>query len=120
MAIDWDAKVVGPLHKVFGNVSVTYIPVAGAPFTLAGIFDRGFRQVVVLEDGGEAVSSAQPVLGVQLSAMPVAPVQSDRFRIDTAAEASLQPFVGATYIVREVRGDSHGEARLVLNLMSRA
>lgn len=113
--VDWDAAVLGPVHAVFGNVSVTYQPVAGQPFTLTGIFDRGYRQVVVLEDGGEAITSAQPVLGVRVSQMATAPVQSDRFTILSATETALQPFVGAVFIVKEVRPDGHGEARLMLN-----
>lgn len=41
MGVDWDLHLLSPLHGVFGDEH-EYRPKVGAPFTINGIFDRGF------------------------------------------------------------------------------
>ena len=59
--------------------------------------------------GGEAVTTECPVLGIRVSAfqspMQALPKQDDRLSIR-----------GALYVIREVQLDSHGGAKLLLNL----
>jgi hypothetical protein len=102
--IDWDKAVVGPLTGVFGE-PVRYLPATTAPFSITGIYDEAY--VEVDPASGMGVTSAKPVLGVQLSQFPVPPEQGDRLVIIRTGE----PFY-----VKEVRPDSHGAAKLMLNL----
>lgn len=104
MAIDWDGDVLTPLMGVFAE-PVTYMPAAGAQYPAVGVFDREYLDVTLLEDGSEN-STRRPVLGVQLSTLSAMPVQNDKVFV---------PSVGLTYIVREVRPDGHGWAKLMLN-----
>jgi hypothetical protein len=105
--VDWDALVLGPLEQAFGE-PVTFIPASGdRPFGGWGIFDEAYREVDIA--GGQAVTTECPVLGIRISAfqspMQAMPQQDDRLSIR-----------GATYVIREVRLDSHGGAKLLLNV----
>lgn len=101
--IDWDRAVLGPLEAVFGE-PVTYAPAAGGGFDVSGVFDAAYREVELA--GGIGITTETPVLGVRLSQFATAPEQGDRLTIQRT---------GLTYEVREVRPDSHGAARLMLN-----
>jgi hypothetical protein len=105
--IDWATKVVGKVMKVFGE-PVTFRPAAGGSFTINGVFDGAYREVVV-EDGNFPTSGTFPVLGVSLADFTTPPLQNDQLMIVRT---------GISYIVREVRDDSHGHARLNLNELS--
>lgn len=107
--IDWDKAVLGPVHSVFGE-SVTYMPARGMPFPIDGVFDKAYLAADALGDGTQ-MSTAQPVLGVRLALFPAGspPVQSDKLKILSS---------GAIYRVKEVRPDSHGEAKLLLTFVS--
>lgn len=105
--VDWDALVLAPLQAVFGE-PVTFIPASGdTPFVGAGVFDEAYRQIDLA--GGEAVTTECPVLGIRVSAfqspMQILPKQDDKLSIR-----------GVTYVIREVQLDSHGGAKLLLNL----
>lgn len=89
----------------------------GTSYAATGVFDAQYIEVTPLgrgpfvsTEGMEfgatgGITEAQPVLGVQLSAMLTVPGQGD------------QVTVGATvYVVKEVQPDSHGWALLLLNL----
>lgn len=102
--IDWDAAVLGPLNGVFGE-SAWYMPATTRPLPITGIFDEAYRDIDLA--GGMGVSTTQPVLGVQLSQFPELPEQGDRLTIARTKE---------TFIVKEVRPDGHGAAKLMLNL----
>lgn len=102
--IDWDKVVVGPSVKVFGE-PVQYMPATTAPFPIVGIYDEAYVEVDTTS--GMGVTSAKPVLGVQLSQFLMPPEQGDRLVIIRTGE----PFY-----VKEVRPDSHGAAKLMLNL----
>jgi hypothetical protein len=104
--IDWDKVVVGPTTGVFGE-PVHYMPAAAAPFDIVGVYDDAY--VEVDPAGSMGVTSARPVLGVQLSAFPSPPLQSDRLTIVRTGEA---------FFVKEVRPDGHGAAKLMLSLDS--
>lgn len=102
--IDWDKAVLGPLNGVFGEAA-HYMPATRAPINITGIFDEAYRDVELA--GGMGVTSTQPVLGVQLSQFRTLPLQGDRVTIIRTKE---------TFIVKEVRDDGHGSAKLMLNL----
>lgn len=105
MTIDWDANVLAPLEKVFGQ-PVTYLPQNGPPFGVSGIFDEAYRELDLVS--GMRVSTVVPVLGVRLSEFASPPRQDDQLIIQAT---------GLTYVVKEVRPDSHGAAKLMLNLV---
>lgn len=104
--IDWDSLVIGPLMKVFGEPEpVRFMPATLAPFGIDGIYDPAYVEVELA--GGMGVTSARPVLGVQLSQFASPPLQGDRLTIVRTGE---------TFLVKEVRPDGHGWAKLMLNL----
>ncbi len=101
--IDWDTRVLAPLEAVFGEeIPVLYQPVAGVAYEISGIFDEAYTEVALA--GGMGVTTERPVLGVRLSRFVVPPAQDDRVTIR-----------GLTYVVKEMRPDSHGAAKLMLN-----
>ena len=106
--VNFDALVIGPLQNIFGE-PVQYFPGAGSSFAITGVFDKSYQKEAIFEDGSVGVTTEAPVLGVQLTQFSVAPVQNDRLSI---------PSVNTTYVVREVRLDGHGGARLLLNKVS--
>lgn len=106
--IDWDALVLGPLNAVFGE-PVTYMPYRGAPFAITGIFDEAYTPVTLVSD--PAVTTARPVLGVRLSEFPA------NFNPETAQGDRLTILrTGEIFVVKAGKTDSHGHARLELNL----
>ena len=125
MAIDWDGLVLSPVMTIFGEGDETdpsawplYTPQVGDPFRLAcAVFDREYLDVQTNGEGSQ-ISTQRPMLGVRLTLfppplgdLPVSPLQGDRVFI---------PSVGITYIVKEVRRDGHGEAKLMLQLIGPA
>lgn len=106
--IDWDGAVLGPLNAVFGE-PVTYTPRVGAPFPITGVFDEAYMPVTLVAD--PPVMSARPVLGVRLSEFPAGfdpeAAQGDHLTITRT---------GDTFVVKAGKNDSHGHARLELNL----
>ncbi|MBB5444647.1 MULTISPECIES: hypothetical protein [unclassified Paraburkholderia] len=106
MPINWNAEVIGPLMGVFGE-PVTYMPLTGLPFQIAGVYDKAFFAVNV--ETGSLVSTSQPTLGVQLSQFPsnYLPQQGDQLLIVGTGEQ---------WEVREVHSDGKGGARLMLNV----
>lgn len=106
--VDWDALVIGPLQAVFGE-PVTYMPVTGSPHVITGIFDKAFHKEALFTDGSVGITTEAPVLGVQLSQFSSIPLQNDRLSVAS---------VNTTFVVREVRLDSHGGAKLILNKVS--
>jgi len=110
-AFDLDGLVIGPCIAAFGEAAQgqalpVYTPAGGSPFALDGVFDEEFRELDQIT--GLPVSSAAPVFGVQLSQFPTgtAPGQSDTVMLR-----------GRNFVVREVRPDGHGAAKLMLNLI---
>ena len=106
--IDWDKAVLGPVHGVFGE-PVIFMPSMGSPFPIDGVFDRAYLSVSPLGDG-TMMTAAMPVLGVRLALFPpgAPPIQHDKLQILST---------GATYRVKEVQPDGHGEAKLLLTFM---
>jgi hypothetical protein len=102
--IDWDSLVAGPIVNVFGE-PVRYMPATTRPFNIAGNFVAAY--VEIDPQSGMGVTTARPMLGVQLSQFPTQPLQGDRLTILRTGE---------TYSVNDVRDDSHGWANLILNL----
>lgn len=113
MAIDWDAAVLGPLGDVFGEGDPadatswpTYRPRSGQPFQLQGaVFDRAYTEVTVDDDGG-TTSTTHPCLGVRLALFPAPPAGG--------ADKVFIPSVAQLFIVKVVRPDGHGWAKLLL------
>jgi hypothetical protein len=113
MAVDWEAEVGEPTTALFGSAA-TYFPGDGSPpFGVVGVFDEGYREVVII-DSLSYTSDAQPVIGItdgQFAAWGWKPAQNDKVLIqDPLAMAN-----GKTFIVKEVRPDSHGITKLMLN-----
>lgn len=109
MAIDWDKAVLAPTADVFGEPA-TYLPAAGGSLPIVGVFDEAYREVDLI-DTGVGATSITPVLGVRLAQFTASPVQGDQVRV---------PSVGKLYVVREVRPDGHGWARLMLGYTGQA
>ena len=108
MPIDWSAVVLGPLMGVFGEL-VTYTPRSGVALQITGVFDDAYLKEVMFEDATSGVTSVAAVLGVQLSQFAAPPAQNDSLMVASN---------GATYLVREVRTDSRGGAKLLLSKSS--
>lgn len=104
MPVNWDAVVIGPLMGVFGE-SVTYTPRGGAALQITGVFDDAYLKEVMFEDATSGVTTVSAVLGVQLAQFAAPPAQNDSLTVASN---------GATYLVREVRTDSRGGAKLML------
>lgn len=64
MGVDWDSHLLSPLHDVFGDEH-EYRPRNGTPFTINGIFDRGYAQVAENLDGDSEINTSSPMLGVR-------------------------------------------------------
>jgi hypothetical protein len=102
--IDWDKAVSGPCTRIFGEPA-RFMPATTRPFDINGMYNSAYVEVDLA--GGMGVTSARPVLGVQLSQFPNPPLQGDRLTIVRTAE---------TFRVKEVRPDGHGWVLLMLNL----
>jgi hypothetical protein len=107
MPVDWDADVLQPLESVFAE-PVNYTTAAGVALVgIVGVFDSAYKDVDLSDPLG--TTTAMPVLGVRLALFAQAPTQDDTVQV---------PSVNTTYVVREVREDGHGWAKLMLGLVS--
>jgi hypothetical protein len=108
MTFDWGA-LTAPCRDAFGEkaqgFTVTWLPAAGGTFAIDGVFDDAYREVGIAANGN-AVTSTHPILGVRVADLPAAPLQGDKLTLSRN---------GRTYVVKEVRPDSHGWAILLLN-----
>lgn len=115
MSVDWGTEVGTPTTEVFGGTAVYFPNDASPQFDLVGVFDEAYREVTII-DGLSYTSDATPVIGItdsQFAAKGWTPQQNDRVQItDPMASAYA---LGVIFIVKEVRPDSHGITRLVLN-----
>lgn len=102
--MNWDHNVLKAVLGVFGE-PVVYRPTSGASFAANGLFNEAYHEVALNEDQAP-VTTEQPVIDIRLAEI-AAPVQGDRLSVR-----------GSTYIVREVRLDGVGGARLMLNFVS--
>jgi hypothetical protein len=120
MAIDWN-RVIGPCLAVFGEAVIYYA--SNATFPISGVFDEAYIELTPLGAGEMEerfdislgspgpINTEMPALGVQLSQFPTGspPTQADTLLIR-----------GAIYVVKDVRTDGHGGAKLMLNLVQPA
>jgi hypothetical protein len=118
MAVDWSRLVIGPTVEVFG---VRVLFNSGEHFfDITGVFDEAYLELTPLGRGGDdtetfslgspgAITSERPVLGVQLSQFPHYPKQGDTLEILEGEQR------GERFVVKEVRPDGHGWAKLPLN-----
>lgn len=113
MAIDWDTELLAPVMAAFGEGTESqpsslpiYTPRGLPPFPLAdAVFDRAYTDVT-LEDDGSENTTRKPCLGVRLSLfLHREPLQNDTVYI---------PSVPGHFIVKDVRPDGHGHAKLIL------
>lgn len=103
MPIDWDQVVLGPTEAVFGEPA-TYLPAVGTGFAITGVFDAAYKEVDQIDP--LSANSTMPVIGVRLALFATPPVQGDQVRV---------PSIGKLYMVRDVRPDGHGWAKLMLS-----
>lgn len=109
MAIDWDAEVLGPTIAVFGEDAdkrPIYTASDAAPVEIDGVFDEAYREVDLI-DNGVGANTVMPVLGVRLIQFVRPPRQNELITI---------PKVGKTYVIKDVRPDGHGWAKLMLGV----
>lgn len=117
MSVDWETEVGTPTTDEFGGPAVYYPKDGSKPFDVIGVFDEGYREVTII-DGISYTSDAMPTIGItdlQFAANGVTPTQDAKVKITDP----LSRWFGYTYIVKEVRPDSHGITRLVMNATSR-
>ena len=81
---------------------ITYSPGTGAPATVAGIFDRAYREV---EADGVTVSSTSPAVFLSLADLPSDPSS------DLAATVTVN---GTQYRIKDPRPDGMGAVLLML------
>ena len=110
--IDWDSLVLGPLENIFGEAQhpagpIMFYPVGRNAYPIDGVFDSAYREVELIDPMVDS-NSTQPVLGVRLSIFRDEPAQDDEVYI---------PSSGKSYLVKDVRPDSHGWAKLMLGEM---
>lgn len=107
MPIDWDANVLQPLEAEFAE-PVNYTTAAGVALPgILGVFDAAYRDVDLSDPLG--TTTITPVLGVRLALFATEPAQDDTVQV---------PSINTTYVVREVRKDGHGWAKLMLGKVS--
>lgn len=115
MGINWDAHLLAPLHAQFGDEH-EYRPKNGIPFTVNGIFDRGYVQASENLDGDSEINTTKPVLGIRDAEFAAAgrafPVQGDRVFIKTVGGDP----VNQLFVVADTQPDSHGGTKLILNV----
>jgi len=104
MSIDWDSAVLAPLFDVFAE-PVVYTPFNQRPFSARGVFDDAYEGIDLI--GGMPVNSSMPILGIRLAEFPAMPEQDDTLQIVRTREV---------FTVKDVRPDSHGSAKLLLQL----
>lgn len=113
MAVDWDKAVLAPLANVFGegvqkDGPIMFYPDGGTAYAIDGVFDAAYRDIHLVDTLVDA-NTTQPVLGVRLAIFLVVPIPDDQVFI---------PSTGSMYLIKEVRPDSHGWAKLMLGKMS--
>lgn len=104
MPIDWDKTVIGPLMGVFGQPA-TYQPPGGVAFNVSVVYDEAYQELAALDDGSD-LTIETPVVGVQLSEFTTAPEQGGQLTITGTGEV---------FLVKQVRPDGRGGAKLMLN-----
>jgi hypothetical protein len=116
----WDtitARINAEVVGVFGqadpasgvDMRPVYIPLAGAPYAINGVFDNPTGQIE-MNDPTSAIQSPKPILGCRSADFAAAPKANDRVYI---------PKVNATYVVKSVADDSHGGVVLELLVKTR-
>jgi len=109
MAIDWDAVVLGPTIAIFGEgqgMRPIYTAEGAPPVEIDGVFDEAYREVDLI-DTGVGANTVMPVLGVRLVQFARPPRQGELITI---------PRVGKDYVIKDVRPDGHGWAKLMLGV----
>lgn len=114
MGVNWDKHLLAPLHHVFGDEH-EYRPKNGTPFTVNGVFDRGYVQVLENLDGESEINTTNPVLGIRDEEfyMHPKPVQGDRVFIQIVGGVAINQL----FNVKDVQPDSHGGTKLVLTVV---
>ena len=101
MAVDFDALVLAPAARVFGEC-VAYYPASGAATSVTGIFNDRYQETK-LQDGLEVIDF-RTVLNVRAATFPGGqPAQAELFRVR-----------GILYVVTNVEPDGIGDVRVTL------
>lgn len=99
-------RMLGVAVRTFAASSVQYIPKSGTPYLIDAVFDKAHLEID--QDTGAAISSSDPVLGVQLSQMQAPIRKGDRARVTSKGVTTL-------YDVVDVQPDGVAGARLKLH-----
>jgi len=107
MAVDWDKHVLAPTVAVFGEDQAkrpVYTASDAPPVEIDGVFDEAYREVDLV-DTGVGANTVMPVLGVRLVQFARDPRKGELIAI---------PGVAKEYVIKDVRPDGHGWAKLML------
>jgi hypothetical protein len=101
--IDWDKHVLAPTESVFGQPAV-YTAAGAGPIPIEGVFDEAYREVDLI-DTGVGANAVMPVIGVRVNQFARLPKQGELIEI---------PAIGKEFVIKDVRTDGHGWAKLML------
>jgi hypothetical protein len=107
MALDLDALTNGPVMDIFG-APAQFIPRAGAPFPIPGIFKESF--LVEDPNGMPGIATSALTLSVRAAEFTSPPLQKDQVRV-----AATATHAGGIFVIKEVQPDSEGWIVLALN-----
>lgn len=94
-------RMLGVAVRTF-STAVQYIPKSGPAYNISAVFDKA--HVEIDQDTGAAISSTDPILGVQLSQLQTPPRKGDRVNVG-----------GTVYVVADSQPDGQAGARLKLH-----
>ncbi len=106
MAIDWQARVIGPTVRVFGEPMLFASP-SGDQYEANGVFDEGYQALI--SPGGDTppITTKTPVCGID---------DADHAEVPSQDWIVTHVKTGRVYVVREGQPDGHGHTLLILNL----
>jgi hypothetical protein len=118
IGIDWNRPVIAPTVGIFGD-QVDHQPAYGAAFPITGVFDEAFIELTPHGPGG--IDTENFVIAYPTASASRCRCSASSSPSSWEAAARRPPTLisgpesGRRFVVKEVRPDSHGDARLLLN-----